>query len=169
MVTRRNFDAIAAVFRLSLSYQIPALPRKGLTLLSSVYPTTLAELTSAGFNPSYCRDQILPVIQFARKHSIDWILPLAFYRYCLEMTGRTFVYSVEYGGTQVALNLADQERCFDALNTMRAANTAALLERYVTRASDAGCTGGAAFRKSRLGEGAVLLPRLGSMPDLLFR
>ncbi|KAJ6540451.1 hypothetical protein B0H19DRAFT_1239718 [Mycena capillaripes] len=105
LFTRVSFDAIAAVFRLSLTY------------LSSVYPTTPAEFASAGFDPSCCRDQILSVIHFARSHSLHWILPFAFYRYCLEITWRTQVHGVEYGGAKVVLSYADQELCYNAERT----------------------------------------------------
>ncbi|KAJ7233718.1 hypothetical protein B0H12DRAFT_167140 [Mycena haematopus] len=167
LISRIEFDAIAAVFCLSTIYQIPGLPRKALTLLSSAYPTSLAEFVDVGFGPSYCRDHILPVIQFAREHSIDCILPLAFYRYCLEMTGDTQAYGVEYGGVRVVLGLADQKRCYDAHSAMCAANKAAVLDGYATRVSDVGCTGGTECQTSRLHEGAKLLPRLGSLPDIL--
>ncbi|KAJ6505301.1 hypothetical protein C8R45DRAFT_894582 [Mycena sanguinolenta] len=166
LITRIGFDAIAAVFRLGTIYQIPTLPRKALILLSSVNPTSLTEFVDMGFNPSYCRDQILPVIQFAREHAIDWILPLAFYRYCLEMTGDSQAYGVEYGGTRVVLSLEDQKHCYDAHSAMCAANKTAVLNRYLTRVRDTGCTGGTECRTSRLDEGAMLLPRLGCLPNI---
>ncbi|KAJ6568620.1 hypothetical protein B0H19DRAFT_1256365 [Mycena capillaripes] len=163
--TRISFDAIAAVFRLSLTYRMPSLQRKALTYLSSVYPTTLVEFASAGLDPSYCRDQILPVIHFARAHSLHWILPLAFYRYCLEMTWHTQVHGVEYGGASVVLSYTDQELCHNAERTMRETHTAAMLERYFKRGGE--CLGGAECRKSRMDEGAVLLVGLRSMPDVI--
>ncbi|KAF8181958.1 hypothetical protein K438DRAFT_1767686 [Mycena galopus ATCC 62051] len=165
-VTRAGFDAIVAAFRLGTTYEIRGVPRNALTLFFDVYPSNFADFVDVGLDPSYCRDQILPVIQFAREHSIDWILPLAFYRFCLEMTGRTLHRGVEYGGAPVVLSIEDQERCYDAEKIMRSVSGAAVLERYSSRVSDVGCTGGAECRASRLVEGAALLPRTGCMPNI---
>ncbi|KAJ7115386.1 hypothetical protein C8R44DRAFT_855384 [Mycena epipterygia] len=161
-----DFDSIAAVLRLSSDYQIAPLKRKALKLLSSLYKTTLPEFGRAGLEPSYCRDQIIPVIRFAREHSIDWILPLALYRFCLEMTGQNLVEGVEYGGIRLKLSPEDQIRCFDAGAAMRSANTAQILARYETRLSHAGCTGGDACRQSRFREADTLLYRLPDLPAL---
>ncbi|KAJ7473821.1 hypothetical protein B0H11DRAFT_1728704 [Mycena galericulata] len=169
LLKRISFDAIAAVHRLSYTYQIPDLQRKSLILISSVYPTTLAEFSTAGLGPSYCRDQILPVIRFAREHSVDWILPLAFYRYCLEMTTRTLFYGVEYSGENMVLSTADQARCHEATKNMSKTNIAESLARYDARLKDDGCTGREACRDSRFREADTVLHSLGSVPDVFFR
>ncbi|KAJ7658195.1 hypothetical protein DFH06DRAFT_1472870 [Mycena polygramma] len=144
-VTKRiRFDAITAIFRVNLDYQVPNLSRKALALLSSVYPTTLADFTSAGLSPSYCRDQIMPVIQFARTHSVDWILPLAFYR-------------------------EDEGLCADARASLVATTMDAFEEHFASRGGE--CAGGADCRNCRIEEGAVLharLLRLRFMPRLNF-
>ncbi|KAJ6505695.1 hypothetical protein C8R47DRAFT_967731 [Mycena vitilis] len=167
-VTKRiSFDAITAIFRVNIDYQVPNLSRKALALLSSLYPTTLAEFTSAGLNPSYCRDQIMPVIQFARTHSVDWILPLALYRYCLEGTGRDLAKGIDYGGTRVMLSRDDEGLCADARSSLVATTMDAFEEHFVNRGGE--CAGGAHCRTSRLEEGAVLharLLRLRYMPKL---
>ncbi|KAK6969201.1 hypothetical protein R3P38DRAFT_2814735 [Favolaschia claudopus] len=139
--TKITFDQIAAVVHLASIYEIPNMRRKALSFLSSVYPTNLEGFVSVGgLRPSYCRDQILPVIHFAREHSITWILPLAFYRYILEMNGTTQVYGVEYGDMKVILSSEDRKRCYDAQHFLRISNTQALLARYSMRVGDAGCT-----------------------------
>ncbi|KAJ7689013.1 hypothetical protein B0H17DRAFT_1135301 [Mycena rosella] len=171
LLGRISFDAIAAVLRLSETYRIPALRRKALILLSSVYPTTLGELGRAGLNPSYCRDQILPVIHLARAHNADWILPLAFYRFCLEMTGPTLRSGVEYGGAQVVLSAADTEACYDANIAMRTENLEQTWARYQARLPDGGCTGGGPCRTSRFRESDTLMQRVIArpLPDLIQR
>ncbi|KAK7040450.1 hypothetical protein R3P38DRAFT_2768749 [Favolaschia claudopus] len=152
--TKITFDQIAAVVRLASIYEIPNMRRKALSFLSSVYPTNLKGFVAVGgLRPSYCRDQILPVIQFAREHSITWILPLAFYRYILEMNGTTQVYGVEYGDMKVILSPEDQKRYPDEIVHAR--------ERC-------GMHRRAACREARLKEGADLLPQVGTLPDILF-
>ncbi|KAJ7652774.1 hypothetical protein DFH06DRAFT_1205638 [Mycena polygramma] len=162
-------EAITAIFRVNLDYQVPSLSRKALALLSSVYPTTLADFTSAGLSPSYCRDQIMPVIQFARAHSIDWFLPLALYRYCLEGTPRDLAKGIEYGGMRVILSREDEGLCAGARASLVATATDAFEQRFVNRGGE--CAGGADCRNSRIDEGAVLharLLRLRFMPRLDF-
>ncbi|KAF8139341.1 hypothetical protein K438DRAFT_1785759 [Mycena galopus ATCC 62051] len=88
-VTRAGFSAIIAAFRLGTTCEIQGVPRNALTSLFDVYPSHFADFVDVGLDPSYCQDQIIPVIQFSCEHSIDWILPLAFYCFCFEMTGWT--------------------------------------------------------------------------------
>ncbi|KAJ7468363.1 hypothetical protein B0H11DRAFT_2239150 [Mycena galericulata] len=163
---RFRFDFIAVVHRLSCTYEIHALRRKMLIIISSAYPTNLAEFSAAGLHPSYCRDEILLVIRFGREHSVDWILPLAFYRYCLEMTTRTLFYGVDYAGENIVLRTEDQALCHASHNIMCEANIAEVLARYDARLNDAGCTGGQACQESRSREADALLQSLTSVPNL---
>ncbi|KAJ7895029.1 hypothetical protein B0H13DRAFT_2339030 [Mycena leptocephala] len=148
---RISFDAIAAVLRLSSTYKVVDLRRKALMRLSAVYPTTLDELSHVGLTPSYCRDQILHVIQLARENGVDWILPLAFYRLCLEMNCRTLILGFE------TISPADLGLCIEAMNVMRTAHYAEVLARYDRRLGDEGCTGGEPCRISRFREARTLL------------
>ncbi|KAJ7505004.1 hypothetical protein B0H11DRAFT_1709038 [Mycena galericulata] len=163
---RFRFDWIAVVHRLSCTYEIPTLRRKMLIIISSAYPTNLVEFSAAGLGPSYVGDQILLVIRFAREHSVDWILPLAFYRYCLEMTTRTLFYGVDFAGENIMLRTEDQALCHAAHKIMSEANIAEVLARYDTRLDDAGCTGGQACQESRSREADALLQSLNSVPNL---
>ncbi|KAJ7756616.1 hypothetical protein B0H16DRAFT_1721681 [Mycena metata] len=134
--TRITLDSILAAFRLGTAYSIPKWPQNALFFLSSVYPTTFEQFLSIGLDPSYCRDQIIPVIQFARAHALDWILPVAFYRFCLGMSSKDLFYGEEYAGSRVTLSLADQTRCHQGEQDLRNWPRNALLDRYVRRASD---------------------------------
>ncbi|KAJ7740467.1 hypothetical protein DFH07DRAFT_751615 [Mycena maculata] len=164
----KSFDSIAAIFRLSSFYKVPVLRRKALVLLSSVYPSTLDEFSHEGLSPSYCRDQILPVIQLARHYSLDWILPLAFYRYCLEMTHTTLFCGVEYGGSQILLSAPDQALCFEADRVMSSAYRIEIRQRYRARLT-AGCDGNPECRESRLSEASRLLDQQESVSEILVR
>ncbi|KAJ7736372.1 hypothetical protein DFH07DRAFT_753519 [Mycena maculata] len=162
----KHFDPIAAIFRLSSLYKVPDLQRKALILLSSVYPMTLEEFSTQGLGPSYCRDQIMPVIQLARHYSLDWILPLAFYRFCLEMTHTTLVYGVEYAGSRIVLSTPDKARCFEADRLMRSSYRIQIRERC-TRLN-AGCDGNTECQESRLREASILLDQQESVSEVLF-
>ncbi|KAJ6582775.1 hypothetical protein B0H10DRAFT_1962415 [Mycena sp. CBHHK59/15] len=88
----RNF--IAGVRCLSSKYQIPSLARKALAHLSSMF-------INVGFARSCRRGQILPVILLARELSLDWILPVAFYHFCL-MDATALIDGMEYPKSQQA-------------------------------------------------------------------
>ncbi|KAJ6481590.1 hypothetical protein C8R47DRAFT_982324 [Mycena vitilis] len=165
-----GFDVIAAIVRVNLDYQIPHLSQKALILLSSAYPTTLADFTSVGFGGSYHGDPVLAVIQFARAHSVDWILPLAFYRYCLEGTSRDMREGIEFSGKRVILSREEEGLCNDARYRLQATSMDAHHQRHLATHIDDllrglvipgdECRGGADCRKSRIDEGDALLHRL---------
>lgn len=164
LTNKITFEAIAAVHRLSSAYRIPELQRKALILLSSAYPTTLAEFCD--ISSSDCRDQTLRVIQFAREYSIHWILPLAFYRFCLEMTPQTLFHGVD----SVVLSVEDQGLCYEAEKLMVSSHLDNLLARHAiaNRVDVFGCTGGDACRESRVIEADALLhTSLTSLPDIV--
>ncbi|KAF8127311.1 hypothetical protein K438DRAFT_1889583 [Mycena galopus ATCC 62051] len=165
-VTRAGFGAIVAAFRFGTTCEIQGVPRNALTLLFDVYPSNFADFVDVGLDPSYCRDHIIPVIEFAREHSIDWILPFAFHCFFFKMTGWTLHRRAEYGGAPVVLSIEDQERCYDPEKIMRSVSGAAVLERYSSRVSDVGCMGSAECQASCLVEGAGLCPRTECLQDM---
>ncbi|KAJ7163218.1 hypothetical protein C8R46DRAFT_1037180 [Mycena filopes] len=147
-----SFDALAAAFRLGTAYKIPEWPQNALFFLSSAYPTTFEEFLVVSCGPSFRRDQMLPIIQFARTYSLDWILPVALYRFCLEMTADLCMDGMEYDGTRVVLTSADQKRCFTVREHLKVARS----------------TCGGPCCTSRLAEGKDLLEQGFIFPDLSF-
>ncbi|KAJ7163152.1 hypothetical protein C8R46DRAFT_1037136 [Mycena filopes] len=147
-----SFDALAAAFRLGTAYKIPEWPQNALFFLSSAYPTTFEEFLVVSCGPSFRRDQMLPIIQFARTYSLDWILPVALYRFCLEMTADLCMDGMEYDGTRVVLTSADQKRYFTVHEHLKVARS----------------TCGGPCCTSRLAEGKDLLEQGFIFPDLSF-
>ncbi|KAJ6480496.1 hypothetical protein C8R47DRAFT_1218697 [Mycena vitilis] len=76
---KTSFDIIAGVIRLSTKYEVASLRKRALQHLASAFPFTPAQFPGS---PSWkIRDhQWIRVVLFAREMSIDWILPVAFYR-----------------------------------------------------------------------------------------
>lgn len=73
-----------AVLRMSHKYQVNALRKRALIHIFSIHPTTLREyegLLSPPESPS-SYTTITDLLVLAREVSIEWILPVAFYRVC---------------------------------------------------------------------------------------
>ncbi|KAJ7101452.1 hypothetical protein B0H15DRAFT_876493 [Mycena belliarum] len=84
---KTTYPILAGVLRMSHKYEVDALRKRALVHLSSFHPTTLSgwdelvdkkcswfdDLIDAGYST-------IPLIILARQLSIDWILPVAFYR-----------------------------------------------------------------------------------------
>jgi hypothetical protein len=168
---RLSFDLIAGLLRLSAHYNVTSLKRKALAHISAPYPTRLRAF-NAGLGPSYARDaRIAPLVHLARSLSIDWILPVALYRFCMELSGDTLFGDLEpeRGGLeQSGLSIADRRACYDAAMALRSARTATVLARFRGRmAACAGCTSADVCRSARVLEGAALLDEgLDCIPDL---
>ncbi|KAJ7642004.1 hypothetical protein FB45DRAFT_1022718 [Roridomyces roridus] len=113
-----TFDTIAGVYEVSSHYRVLDFQCTALCMLSELYPTDLTVFLTEQFVPAYCCDQSIPLIVFARKHRLDWLLPLAFYRHCLEFSSTSLLYGVQYNGVVSKLSLADQKLCIDAHTTM---------------------------------------------------
>ncbi|KAJ7898782.1 hypothetical protein B0H13DRAFT_2031540 [Mycena leptocephala] len=140
-----SFESIAAVLRLSSEYEVSRLKSKALLHLSSIYPTSFAEFCSESWVPPPS-DSIIPAIQLAREHSVDWILPVAFYLFCAEMTAKRLLFGVEYRGEKMVLCLNDIGLCYDAERQIR---TPEAYQRYISFFLGAGCTAGIDCERSR--------------------
>ncbi|KAJ7065848.1 hypothetical protein C8F01DRAFT_1352014 [Mycena amicta] len=84
-------EILSSVLRMSHKYDIYVLRKRALAHLDAVHPTTLAALdalpceawtwlTRSDSGPD--TEYVLATIVLAREFSLDWILPLAFYRVC---------------------------------------------------------------------------------------
>ncbi|KAJ7272126.1 hypothetical protein C8J57DRAFT_1225669 [Mycena rebaudengoi] len=155
-----SFYLVAGVLRLSAH---SSLKRTALAHLSTPYSTQLRAFP-AGLGPSYARDaQIAPLVRLARSLDVAWVLPVALYRFCVELSGDTL-----FGDLECGLSTEDSRRCYDAATALRRARTVAVLARFRGRmAPCAGCTRAEACRGARMLAGAALLEGgLDCIPDL---
>ncbi|KAK6969113.1 BTB domain-containing protein [Favolaschia claudopus] len=101
-----SYAVLSAVLRMSHKYDVPALRKRALVHLSSQFPTSLHayETLSSAENPPWVRElhtegpDYHDIIVLARCLSLDWILPLAFYRVCEHSTEQSILkanYSME--------------------------------------------------------------------------
>nr|GAT44519.1 predicted protein [Mycena chlorophos] len=80
-----TFEVLAPILRLSHKYDVPWLHKRALAHLSLTHPTTLSGWENLLSIPnSFIRNsdtsRCLAVISLARDLSLDWVLPVAFYR-----------------------------------------------------------------------------------------
>ncbi|KAJ7164214.1 hypothetical protein C8R46DRAFT_997994 [Mycena filopes] len=89
------FLILTGVLRMSHKYEVDALRKRGLTHISTFYPTTLSEYLALRGKTTTWMDQLedehevgdqKSIVILARQLSIEWILPVAFYRICVVTT-----------------------------------------------------------------------------------
>ncbi|KAJ6503092.1 hypothetical protein DFH09DRAFT_1335623 [Mycena vulgaris] len=104
--------ALIGMVRLSTKYQAKCRRKRALTHFSSCFP-----LTSAEYPGSVSWDiaglEWIRVVNFAREMSLDWILPLAFYRVLPHCTFAQILDGVDVNGVHSALASADKLRCIE--------------------------------------------------------
>ncbi|KAJ6514132.1 hypothetical protein DFH09DRAFT_998999 [Mycena vulgaris] len=107
-----TLDTLIGIVRLSTKYQASALRKRALTHLSSCFP-----LTSAEYPGSVSWDiaglEWIRFVNFAREMSLDWILPLAFYRVVAHCTFAQILDGVDVNGVHLALAPADKLKCIE--------------------------------------------------------
>ncbi|KAJ7159993.1 hypothetical protein C8R43DRAFT_1064067 [Mycena crocata] len=81
-----TFDTISGVLRMSHKYEVGPLRKRALTHLCSYHPTTLHEWEELGEASPWHKELAarchFPLLALARQLSLDWMLPIAFYRAC---------------------------------------------------------------------------------------
>ncbi|KAJ7914370.1 hypothetical protein B0H13DRAFT_1873048 [Mycena leptocephala] len=97
----------AGVIRLSTKYDVASLRNRALTHLSSAFPITRAEFPGS---PSWQipDHEWIRVVLFAREMSIEWILPIAFYRVAEKCTPAQLLHGIVVDG--VPFNLTPQDK-----------------------------------------------------------
>ncbi|KAK6969112.1 hypothetical protein R3P38DRAFT_2753240 [Favolaschia claudopus] len=80
-----TLPVVVSVLRMSDKYQVDALRKRALVHLSSVFPTTLYDYDALNLYRPPASDIPL-VLSLARDLSIDWILPLALYWRCEDLS-----------------------------------------------------------------------------------
>nr|GAT55223.1 predicted protein [Mycena chlorophos] len=163
-----SFPVVSSVLRLSDKYGVDGLRARALGHLSAVHPTNLDDfkaLPIAG-NPlvDSLYDAGADVVALARRLSLDWLLPSAFYRLC-----QSHIHDLIFTAD---LSIADKQRWLTGYRLLEGRENNALLEflwtpeRYIgcERDSDTCAEERMAYRKKTLEWGTLttieLLPNL---------
>ncbi|KAK6995853.1 hypothetical protein R3P38DRAFT_2656041 [Favolaschia claudopus] len=94
-----TLDVLIGVLRLSHKYEVHSLRKRALVHISATHPTSLEEYDAwaqqpqpAWLSEAMDRDEaLIPIL--ARQLSMAWILPIAFYRDCKQMSERSMLES----------------------------------------------------------------------------
>ncbi|KAJ7133798.1 hypothetical protein C8R46DRAFT_1362338 [Mycena filopes] len=87
---KTDFNTMSGIIRLSTKYQVDTLRKRGLVHLSSAFPTDISQYSRWPETASWHIVELpewIRVVLFGQELSLDWILPIAFYRdipQCLE-------------------------------------------------------------------------------------
>ncbi|KAK7045023.1 hypothetical protein R3P38DRAFT_2882176 [Favolaschia claudopus] len=123
---KTDFATLSGIIRLSTKYRVESLRQRALAHLSSAFPSDPTEFSPGSASWSLEGPEWLRVILFAREMSLDWIIPLAFYRVCAFCTPAQILNGVDVvshnpnhstaddtdsNTTHIELNPADKLMC----------------------------------------------------------
>ncbi|KAJ7177243.1 hypothetical protein C8R43DRAFT_506714 [Mycena crocata] len=118
---------LTGVLRMSHKYEVAALYKCALTHVSACHPSILEEwkpldeVFPAWFNEALVHDNdLLGLILLARRQSIDWILPTAFYRVCERVNEDSILIS--------DLDLTQKVRCMTASRHLETSGVTRILD-----------------------------------------
>ncbi|KAF7352240.1 BTB domain-containing protein [Mycena venus] len=123
-----TFHILGAVLNMSHKYEVAVLWKHALTHVSHFYPTTLSDWDQLDGKSSEWQDDLLeepgetsPIIALARRLSIDWILPAAFYHVSRFTEERVLLASD-------TLDLSDKILCMSACRLLEAPSVSDVLD-----------------------------------------
>ncbi|KAF7299304.1 BTB domain-containing protein [Mycena indigotica] len=133
-----TFPILASVLRMSDKYGVDGLRARALAHLSAVHPTTLGDFralpSGKGENPLIdgLYQASAEMVVLARQLSLDWLLPIAFYRLC-ELNPHPHIFTSE-------LALADKERWLTGLRLLEGTENSKMINFLWTPRTIDGCT-----------------------------
>ncbi|KAJ7611181.1 hypothetical protein FB45DRAFT_803973 [Roridomyces roridus] len=134
-----TLEILIGVLRMSHKYEVDALRKRALAHLSPLHPTTLEEWEktpgtnwiSGPWAKQLLEKEGIPLIPLARQLSLDWILPVAFYRVCQSAQGGDIINSS-------ILTTQDKILCVEGRHTLTTENSR--LFQFLSNPKDvAGC------------------------------
>ncbi|KAJ7133820.1 hypothetical protein C8R46DRAFT_1201706 [Mycena filopes] len=127
---KTDFDTICGIIRLSTKYQVDVLRKRG--LYSTWYETTSWKLEDL--------DEWIRVLLFGQELSLDWILPIAFYRVVAGVPPRQIMHGIIVdGGIHLELSATDKLLCLEQSIALRTSASSAILS-FLWERPDADCT-----------------------------
>ncbi|KAK7028755.1 hypothetical protein R3P38DRAFT_934772 [Favolaschia claudopus] len=125
-----SLTVVVSVLRMSDKYQVDALRKRALLHLSSVFPTTLLHYDARKFTQPSVSTLAL-IIPLARDLSIDWILPVALYWRCEDLSLK----GIKLGES---LTISEQSQLLKATCTLTTSIASAILAFLLPSALEAG-------------------------------
>jgi len=124
---RTGFQELRGILRLSKKYDIKPLHIRSVTHLATAFPTTLNDLLGAS-SWTVENSDLIPIALLARELSIEWILPLVFYRVCEKSTIAEILNGVDLEGHLLELSPEDKLRCLEQYVLLRGSGAAKICD-----------------------------------------
>nr|GAT55222.1 predicted protein [Mycena chlorophos] len=143
-----SFPVVASVLRMSDKYGVDGLRARALAHLSEVHPTTLADFRALppGLTEHLLIDGLYQaraeVVKLARQLSIDWLLPVAFYRLC-QLNPHPHMFTSD-------ITLEDKERWLTGLRLLEGKENNKMIDFLWTPRVIDGCTSRSKCSEERL-------------------
>ncbi|KAJ7124668.1 hypothetical protein C8R43DRAFT_1111741 [Mycena crocata] len=125
--TKTNFDVLFGVLRLSTKYQVEPLRRRALVHLSSAFPSTPPEKHLDDASWAIADEEWIRLILLGNELSIDWVLPLAFYRASTLCTTAQLLDGIDVKGSHIALSSQDRLLCIEQKLALSKATSSAII------------------------------------------
>ncbi|KAJ7070071.1 hypothetical protein C8F01DRAFT_1115149, partial [Mycena amicta] len=143
-----TFPVLSSVLRMSDKYGVDGLRARALTHLSAVHPTTLADFKA--LPPSLAEHSLIDglyqardeAVALARQLSLDWLLPMAFYRLC-ELNPHPHIFTS-------SLAIEDKERWLTGLRLLEGKENSRIIDFLWTPRTIDGCASRAKCTEERL-------------------
>ncbi|KAJ7196395.1 hypothetical protein GGX14DRAFT_673252 [Mycena pura] len=122
-----HFQELSGILRLSKKYDVKPLHIRAVTHLATAFPTTLDDYPGTS-SWTVEKADLIPIVLLARELSIEWVLPLAFYRVCGESTIAEILNGVDYEGRHFELSPEDRLRCLEQHVSLRGSAAAKICD-----------------------------------------
>ncbi|KAJ7186039.1 hypothetical protein C8R46DRAFT_937682 [Mycena filopes] len=114
---KTDFNVMSGIIRLSTKYQVDTLRKRGLVHLSSAFPTDISQYSRWPETASWHIVELpewIRVVLFGQELSLDWILPIAFYRVAANCSAVPLLTGINVPDVgHFELNAADKLLCVD--------------------------------------------------------
>ncbi|KAJ7082109.1 hypothetical protein C8R44DRAFT_823124 [Mycena epipterygia] len=110
---KTTFAIVSGVIRLSTKYQVDALRNRALAHLWTAFSFTPNELYIHNRSWEIPPKEWIRIVLFAREMSIDWILPVAFYRVVANSTPTELQNGLDLDGGHMELEPRDKIMCLE--------------------------------------------------------
>ncbi|KAJ7133799.1 hypothetical protein C8R46DRAFT_1362339 [Mycena filopes] len=129
---KTDFNTISGIIRLSTKYQVDALRKRALVHLSSAFPMAISQY-SRWYETSSWHVEVLEewvrVLLFGQELSLDWILPVAFYRVAVNCSPAELLNGINLDDAgHLELSAADKLCCVEQSIALQTLASSAILD-----------------------------------------
>ncbi|KAK6981522.1 BTB domain-containing protein [Favolaschia claudopus] len=144
-----TFEALRGVARLSKKYEVDLLYKRALAHFATAFPTTLTDYPPSSSWTVGPHHHLLSVL-LARELTVEWVLPIAFYGVCRELSVDSVLNGLHVENTRMELCPQDKRVSLEQYTALRGNASSAILEFLWRPDSFKGCLSSAQCKASRV-------------------